>query len=72
MRRKGIMHGITLCIPGGDVISLRHLVLDYNGTLAAGGKLLPGVAEHIDEIASDSCADGGYLWWGEREPEVGA
>ena len=41
------MHGITLCIPGGDVISLRHLVLDYNGTLAAGGKLLPGVAERL-------------------------
>ena len=39
------MHGITLCIPGGDVISLRHLVLDYNGTLAAVGKLLPGDAE---------------------------
>ena len=41
------MHGITLCIPGGDVISLRHLVLDYNGTIAAGGKLLHGVAERL-------------------------
>jgi P-type E1-E2 ATPase len=36
---------ITLDIPGKDKITLEHLVLDYNGTLAIDGKLIPGVKE---------------------------
>lgn len=38
-------------IPNGPTFALRHLVLDYNGTLAVDGTLLPGVAEGISEIA---------------------
>lgn len=34
------------------MISLRHLVLDYNGTLAARGEVLPGVAERLRELAA--------------------
>ncbi|MEA4855413.1 MAG: ATPase P [Solidesulfovibrio sp.] len=38
-------------IPGQDPIEARHLVLDYNGTLAADGVLVPGVAERLRELA---------------------
>lgn len=34
-------------IPGFGPLDLAHLVLDYNGTLALDGALLPGVAERI-------------------------
>ena len=34
-------------IPGQNPIEARHLVLDYNGTLATDGVLLPGVAERL-------------------------
>jgi len=35
---------IAVDIPGYRELRLEHLVLDYNGTLAEDGKLLPGVA----------------------------
>lgn len=41
---------IELNIPGFGDLSLEHLVLDYNGTLALDGKLLPGVAELLGAI----------------------
>ncbi|MFZ5918874.1 MAG: HAD family hydrolase [Chloroflexota bacterium] len=34
-------------IPGRERLSLRHLVLDLNGTIALDGELLPGVAERV-------------------------
>lgn len=36
---------IEIDIPGHETLRIEHLVLDYNGTLACDGKLLP----HIDE-----------------------
>ncbi len=39
-------------IPGQEPIEARHLVLDYNGTLAADGTLLPGVAERLRALAA--------------------
>ena len=39
-------------IPGQNPIEARHLVLDYNGTLAADGALLPGVAERLTALAA--------------------
>ncbi|MFZ5812028.1 MAG: HAD family hydrolase [Thermodesulfobacteriota bacterium] len=41
----------TVAIPGFGDLSLVHLVLDYNGTLALDGTLLPGVAERISALA---------------------
>ncbi|WP_428565143.1 MAG: HAD family hydrolase [Solidesulfovibrio sp. DCME] len=38
-------------IPGQDPIEARHLVLDYNGTLAADGLLVAGVADRLRELA---------------------
>jgi soluble P-type ATPase len=39
---------IPLSIPGFNTnIQLRNLVLDFNGTLAIDGKLIPGVKKHL-------------------------
>jgi len=38
-------------IPGGEALDLRHLVLDYNGTVALDGALAPGVARLIRLLA---------------------
>ncbi len=38
---------LELEIPGYGALALKHLVLDVNGTITAGGELLPGVAEGI-------------------------
>jgi soluble P-type ATPase len=43
---------ISIDIPGFRKLELRHLVLDYNGTLARDGRLLPGVARKLAELAS--------------------
>jgi len=39
-------------IPGHVGLEISHLVLDYNGTLAVDGELLPGVAERLSELSS--------------------
>ena len=43
---------IAIDIPGFTRLELSHLVLDYNGTLACDGKLLPGIAEALAGLAS--------------------
>jgi soluble P-type ATPase len=42
---------IAVDIPGLRTLRLEHLVLDYNGTLAEDGKLLPGVAAMLGALA---------------------
>jgi soluble P-type ATPase len=42
---------IAIDIPGFGALRLQHLVLDYNGTLAADGELLPGVGEALKALA---------------------
>ncbi len=42
---------VEISIPGYENIHIEHLVLDYNGTLACDGKLLPGVKESLKIIA---------------------
>lgn len=42
---------LDLRIPGREPLSIEHLVLDYNGTLALDGRILPGVGERITELA---------------------
>lgn len=39
-------------ISGYGSLRLRHLVLDYNGTLAVDGRLLPGVARRLRALDS--------------------
>ena len=38
-------------IPGQNPLEIRHLVLDYNGTLATDGTLVAGVAARLRELA---------------------
>lgn len=42
---------IDIDIPGFGRLRLEHLVLDYNGTLAVDGQLLPGVAARLETLA---------------------
>jgi soluble P-type ATPase len=42
---------ITIEIPGFKTLQLRHLVLDYNGTIATDGKLIKGVKESLVQLA---------------------
>ena len=42
---------IDVTIPGHKRLQLEHLVLDYNGTLACDGELLPDVRDRLDALA---------------------
>lgn len=37
-------------IPGKGLLKIQNLLLDYNGTIACDGKLIPGVKEKINAI----------------------
>jgi len=41
---------IIIDIPGGQEMRLKHLIIDYNGTLACDGQLLPGVRENLNTL----------------------
>lgn len=43
---------IAHTIPGFGALRLEHLVLDFNGTLALDGRLLPGVRPRLRRLAS--------------------
>jgi soluble P-type ATPase len=42
---------LAMDIPGFGRLELEHLILDYNGTLALDGELLPGVEERLADLA---------------------
>ncbi|GAB6096926.1 HAD family hydrolase [Desulfatiferula olefinivorans] len=42
-----------ITIPGLTTLSIDHLVLDYNGTLAVDGQLRDGVAERLTALSRD-------------------
>ena len=44
---------IDVDIPDYGRLLLSHLVLDYNGTLACDGDLLPGVAKRLTALSAD-------------------
>ena len=41
---------LAIAIPGFRDLELEHLVLDYNGTLAIDGRLIPGVREALGAL----------------------
>ena len=43
---------IAQTIPGFGKLRIEHLVLDYNGTLAQDGRLLPGVRPRLRRLAT--------------------
>ena len=42
---------LAIAIPGFRDLEVEHLVLDYNGTLAIDGRLIPGVREALGALA---------------------
>ena len=42
---------IEINIPGDRVLQLKHIVLDYNGTIARDGNLIPGVKQNLIALA---------------------
>jgi len=42
---------IAIKIPGNRTINAEHLVLDYNGTLAIDGTIIPGVKEKLNSLS---------------------
>ena len=41
---------LTVEIPGRAPLTLNHLVLDYNGTIAEDGIVIEGIAERLEEL----------------------
>ncbi len=42
---------LSIQVPGFGPLTLEHLVLDYNGTLAVDGVLLPGVNDTLNNLS---------------------
>ena len=42
---------LEIDMPGGKILRLSHLILDYNGTIAMDGSLLAGVAVRLEMLA---------------------
>lgn len=38
-------------VPGRGIFEIKHLILDFNGTMAKDGVLLPGVEERLNSLA---------------------
>ncbi|MGI9860277.1 ATPase P [Moorella naiadis] len=45
---------LTYQMPGQKIITIKQVVLDFNGTLACDGELLPGVAARLQYLAADT------------------
>jgi soluble P-type ATPase len=43
---------VSITIPARGTLELSHLVLDFNGTIATDGKLIPGVAAQLERLAA--------------------
>jgi soluble P-type ATPase len=43
---------LTFNIPGHGPLNLSHLILDYNGTIACDGHILPGVKERLADLST--------------------
>ncbi len=41
---------LQIDIPGAGKLQLKHLICDYNGTLAVDGRLIDGVAQRLDSL----------------------
>lgn len=44
---------ITVDVPGRGKLTLKNMVLDFNGTMALDGVLLPGVAERLNALSAN-------------------
>ena len=44
---------LTIQIPGRELLTLSHLVLDYNGTIAEDGEIIEGIRPRLAELSKD-------------------
>ncbi len=44
---------LTISIPGRDDLILRHLILDYNGTIALDGRILEPIRPRLEALARE-------------------
>ena len=44
---------IKIQIPGREELILSHLILDYNGTIAEDGEIIPGIAPRLEKLSRD-------------------
>lgn len=44
---------LKINIPGRDELTLSHLILDYNGTIAEDGEIIPGIASRLKELSKE-------------------
>ena len=44
---------LTIQIPGREAFPISHLVLDYNGTIALDGEIIPGLQERLEKLCKD-------------------
>ena len=44
---------LTINIPGRGELILSHLVLDYNGTIAEDGLIIPGIKVRLEKLSQD-------------------
>lgn len=42
---------LSISIPGREELCLSHLILDYNGTIAQDGELIPGIAPRLEDLS---------------------
>ena len=42
---------LTVNIPGREEMTLSHLILDYNGTIAEDGRIIEGIASRLEELS---------------------
>ena len=44
---------LNIKIPGREELTLNHLVLDYNGTIAEDGNIIEGIRPRLAELSKD-------------------
>ena len=44
---------LNIQIPGRELLTLSHLVLDYNGTIAEDGNIIEGIRPRLAELSKD-------------------
>lgn len=44
---------ITIRIPGREEFTLNHLILDYNGTIALDGKVIPAIIPRLELLSKE-------------------
>ena len=42
---------LTISIPGREDLVLHYLILDYNGTIAEDGEIIPGIAPRLEQLS---------------------